>query len=147
MATGLYAGTTLADDGSPILLMDPSGIAEVGGGRLEVQERAGRIAEAAAHPGAQAAQVLLFRGIDGGRRALRLALVDRIEEVAISAIKETAGQLRVQLGETILPLAGGNLADLGNHKVRLFRLNDGQLEIGYAFAEVIDFAAIDRDVI
>jgi two-component system chemotaxis sensor kinase CheA len=31
--------------------------------------------------------------------------------------------------------------------VRLFRLNDGAHEIGYAFAEVIDFATIDNDVI
>ena len=45
MATGLYAGTTLADDGSPILLFDPAGIAEVGGVKLEAQERAARIAE------------------------------------------------------------------------------------------------------
>ncbi len=30
MATGLYAGTTLADDGSPILLFDPAGLAKVG---------------------------------------------------------------------------------------------------------------------
>ena len=29
-------------------------------------------------------------------------------------------------------------------KVRLFRLNDGSHEIGYAFAEVIDFAAIEQ---
>src|SRR5213075_3372526 len=34
MATGLYAGTTLADDGSPILLFDPAGLAEVGGVKL-----------------------------------------------------------------------------------------------------------------
>src|SRR5918993_3490424 len=45
MATGLYAGTTLADDGSPILLFDPAGLAEVGGIKLEAQERAARIAE------------------------------------------------------------------------------------------------------
>ena len=48
MATGLYAGTTLADDGSPILLFDPAGLAEVGGVRLEVQERSARIADALA---------------------------------------------------------------------------------------------------
>ena len=46
MATGLYAGTTLADDGSPILLFDPAGIAQVGGVKLEAHERASRIAEA-----------------------------------------------------------------------------------------------------
>ena len=53
----------------------------------------------------------------------------------------------MQLGEAILPLAGAIGADLGTDKVRLFRLNDGTNEIGYAFAEVIDFAAIESDVI
>src|SRR4051812_35659673 len=147
MATGLYAGTTLADDGSPILLFDPAGIAAVGGVRLEVQERTARIAEGPATIVSKATPVLLFRGLDGGRRALRLAVVDRIEEVPASAIRQTAGQLRVQLGEAILPLAGASAEELGGDKVRLFRLNDGLHEIGYAFAEVIDFAAIDHEII
>ena len=89
----------------------------------------------------------MFRGLDGGRRALRLAVVDRIEEVPASAIRQTAGQLRVQLGEAILPLAGASADELGDGKIRLFRLNDGVHEIGYAFAEVIDFATIDHDII
>ena len=105
MATGLYAGTTLADDGSPILLFDPAGLAEVGGVRLEAQERAARIAEGSQVLAAQATPVLLFRGLDGGRKALRLAIVDRIEEVPTSSIREAAGQLRVQVGDAILPLA------------------------------------------
>jgi two-component system chemotaxis sensor kinase CheA len=91
--------------------------------------------------------VLLFRGLDGARRALRLAVVDRIEEVSVSAVKKAAGQLRVQVGEAILPLAGAEGADLGNDKLRLFRLSDGVHEIGFAFKEVIDFAAIEHDVI
>jgi two-component system chemotaxis sensor kinase CheA len=147
MATGLYAGTTLADDGSPILLFDPAGLAEVGGIRLETQERAARIAESPTAVSSKATPVLLFRGLDGARRALRLAIVDRIEEVPASTIRETAGQLRVQLGEAILPLAGATVELLGQDKVRLFRLNDGAHEIGYAFAEVLDFAAIEHDVI
>src|SRR6476620_6434176 len=147
MATGLYAGTTLADDGSPILLFDPAGIAAVGGVKLEVQERTARIAEGPASTISRATPVLLFRGLDGGRRALRLAVVDRIEEVPASAINDTAGQLRVQLGEAILPLAGAVAAEIGADKVRLFRLNDGLHEIGYAFSEVIDFATIDHDII
>jgi two-component system chemotaxis sensor kinase CheA len=146
MATGLYAGTTLADDGSPILLFDPAGLAEVGGVRLEAQERAARVADEAVAATDRAVSVLLFRGLDGGRRALRLAAVDRIEEVPVSAVKPGAGQLRVQLGEAILPLAGVN-ADLGSEKVRVFRLNDGAHEIGYAFREVIDLATIDNAVI
>ncbi len=146
MATGLYAGTTLADDGSPILLFDPAGLADVGGVKLEAQERAARIAEDSAVAPSQEVAVLLFRGLDGARRALRLAVVDRIEEVAASAIRPGAGQLRVQLGDSILPLAGVK-GDIGEGKVRVFRLNDGAHEIGYAFEEVIDLSTIDRDVI
>src|SRR6185369_3769477 len=148
MATGLYAGTTLADDGSPILLFDPAGLAEVGGVKLETQERTARIAEGPAlDTGPRTIPVLLFRGLDGARRAVGLAVVDRIEEVARDAVKTAAGQLRVQVGETILPLAGAQTAELGAEKVRLFRLNDGAHEIGYAFSEVIDFATIEHDVI
>ncbi|MGN6154261.1 MAG: chemotaxis protein CheA [Sphingomicrobium sp.] len=146
MATGLYAGTTLADDGSPILLFDPSGLAEVGGVKLEAQDRTARVAEGPAAAASKAVSVLLFRGLDGARRALRLAVVDRIEEVPVKAIKPGAGQLRVQLGEAILPLAGVN-DDLGKDKVRVFRLNDGSHEIGYAFREVIDLSTIESDVI
>jgi two-component system chemotaxis sensor kinase CheA len=91
--------------------------------------------------------VLLFRGLDGARRAVRLAVVERIEEVARDTVKTAAGQLRVQVGQTILPLAGAQSGELGADKVRLFRLNDGNHEIGYAFSEVIDFATIEHDVI
>jgi len=146
MATGLYAGTTLADDGSPILLFDPSGLAEVGGVKLEAHDRTARVAEGPATSAAKAVSVLLFRGLDGARRVLRLAVVDRIEEVPAKAIKPGAGQLRVQLGEAILPLAGVN-SELGKEKVRIFRLNDGAHEIGYAFSEVIDLATIDNAII
>ena len=149
MATGLYAGTTLADDGSPILLFDPAGLAAVGGVRFEVQERTARVVDADKAIVDPDVAVLLFRGLDGGRRALRLGVVDRIEEVPADCVRHGAGQLRVQLGEAILPLAGvgsGEEAQFGD-KVRVFRLNDGACEIGYAFSEVIDLMTIDHDVI
>src|SRR3982751_2843095 len=147
MNTGIYAGTTLADDGSPILLFDAAGLAQVGGIKLEAQERAARIAEGPAAAVSRATAVLLFRGLDGSRRALRLAVVDRIEEVPAGTIRQAAGQLRVQVGDAILPLAGAEMDELGEGKVRLFRLSDGKHEIGYAFAEVLDFASIDNEFI
>ncbi len=147
MATGLYAGTTLADDGSPILLFDPAGVAQVGGVRLEAQERTARVAETAVASVERDNSVLLFRGLDGGRRALRLAIVDRIEEVERKAIRKAAGRLRVQLGDTILPLAGAEALEKGEEKVRVFRLNDGEHEIGYAFREVIDLMAMENELI
>ncbi len=62
MATGLYAGTTLADDGSPILLFDPAGLAQVGGIKLETLERSTRIVEAPVTADLRSTPVLLFRG-------------------------------------------------------------------------------------
>jgi two-component system chemotaxis sensor kinase CheA len=147
MATGLYAGTTLADDGSPILLFDAAGLARVGGVRLENQERSARLPELPTEAGEKTTPVLLFRDLGGTRRAVRLGVVDRIEEVPAAAIQPGAGQLRVLLGEKILPLAGLDGPPAPGSKVRLFRLNDGCTEVGLAFREVIDLAAVARDII
>ena len=148
MATGLYAGTTLADDGSPILLFDPAGLARVGGVRVENQERSVRLLEEGQGPVQQeATPVLLFRDMEGGRRAIRLGVVDRIEEVPASAIGLGAGRLRVQLGEQILALAGLPDIPASTAKVRLFRLSDGETQLGLAFREVIDLDAIAEDII
>jgi two-component system chemotaxis sensor kinase CheA len=78
---------------------------------------------------------------------MRLAVVDRIEEVDAAAIKPGAGQLRVQLGESILPIAAVPEGTTFEGKVRLFRLNDGACELAYAFSEVIDMETIQHDVI
>ena len=148
MATGLYAGTTLADDGSPILLFDPAGLARVGGVKLESQERARGLVDGASASAERArVPVLLFRTLDGARRAVRLASVDRIEDVSGSAVQWGAGQLRVQLGEAILPLAGCDEPPPADVKLRMFRLSDGEAEIGLAFLEVIDMAEISGDII
>ena len=147
MATGLYAGTTLADDGSPILLFDPAGLAEQGGIRLETQERAARLAEAQPAPVAKELPVLLFRSLDGHRRALRLGVVDRIEEIDARAIRFAAGQLRVQIGDAILPVAGIDEPTALEGKVKLLRLSDGVSELAYAVAEVIDLTGLVEDVI
>ena len=64
-----------------------------------------------------------------------------------SAIREAAGQLRVQLGNFILPLAGADALGIDDDKVRVFRLSDGAHEIGYVFREVIDLMTIDHDII
>jgi two-component system, chemotaxis family, sensor kinase CheA len=90
--------------------------------------------------------VLLFRGLDGGRRALPLTVVDRIEEVDRNKVRRSAGLLRVQLGDSLLPLAGTD-GDLPGDKVRLLRLSDGRTEIGYAIREVVDLSALVQETI
>jgi two-component system chemotaxis sensor kinase CheA len=149
MATGLYAGTTLADDGSPILLFDPAGLARVGGVRFEAQERSVRLLDdaAAPAPAEEATPVLLFRDLAGARRAIRLGVVDRIEEVPGAAVTLAAGRMRVQLGQNILPLEGLTELPEAGTKLRLFRLSDGDTQLGLAFREVIDLDAIAEHII
>ncbi len=150
MSTGLYAGTTLTDDGSPILLLDVAGIARAGGLSFDAQERASRLAEPSAATGAEGDRVLLFVGLDGRRRAIRMAVVGRIDEVAAEALQFGASGPQAVIDERLFPLAGADgLADplAADDKVRLFRLTDGTQEIAYALREVIDIRTLDSAIV
>src|SRR4051812_3636531 len=130
MTAGLYAGTTLADNGRPLLLLDPSALAARA--ILAFDEEA---AEEAEGPTATAAppalEALLFRPLDGGRRMVALGAVERIEEAEAKQIARTAGRLRVTLGDKILPLEGcDGIPEM--LKIKLLRLTDGRHEIAYA---------------
>jgi two-component system chemotaxis sensor kinase CheA len=145
MATGLYAGTTLADDGSPILLLDPSGIAASAGVLLDQSEIEKRVKPEPAAAVAEEIPALLFRALDGSRRAVRLSVVERIEDVKSEAIQHSAGRLRVTIGERILPLAGCE-DGVPEGTLRLFRLTDGASEIAYGFREVVDIVPLGEGI-
>jgi two-component system, chemotaxis family, sensor kinase CheA len=139
MATGLYAGTTLADDGKPVLLLDPAGIARRSGVALDRSEQDPVPAEAADRP--EQAPHLLFRTFSGVSRAVPLAAVERIEEVATAAVQLSAGRLHVLLGDEILPLRG--CADRPSvERIRVLRLSDGLARLAYAIGEVIDIVPV-----
>jgi len=142
MAAGLYAGTTLADDGSPILLLDPSGIAKRAGISFTESElhQAFRGAEEETEAERETS-LLLFRTLAGGRRAVPVMIVERIEDVPAEAIRFGAGKLRVAIGDRILPLAGCDAAP-AEDKLRILRLTDGRTELAYGFAEVIDIRSV-----
>jgi two-component system chemotaxis sensor kinase CheA len=142
MAAGLYAGTTLADDGSPILLLDPAGVAACAGVVLD-QKEMGKLATApaVANHVTEEAPALLFRTLDGKRRAVRLAVVERIEDVPVSSIQQSGGRMRVALEGRILVLAGCDCVP-ERDKLRIFRLTDGASEIAYGFDEVIDIVSL-----
>ena len=147
MATGLYAGTTLADDGSPILLLDPSGVAANAGVMLDQNEIDKLTAKPVSASSAAREDVpaLMFRTLEGARRAVRLAVVERIEDVSVDAIQESAGRMRVALDGRILPLAGCENG-VPEGTLRIFRLTDGASEIAYGFREVIDIVALTDEV-
>ncbi|WP_267380368.1 MULTISPECIES: chemotaxis protein CheW [unclassified Sphingomonas] len=143
MATGLYAGQTLPDSGLPMLLLDGGGIAAAAGLRFETV-RADEHADASdATPGIAA---LLFEDLDGCRRAIALSVVDRVEPVAIDAIRHTAGRLRLTIGGAIVPLHACAPLD-GRSEVPVLRLTDGATEIAYAIGEAIEIVTLPAEII
>ncbi len=145
MAAGLYAGTTLADDGRPILLLDPSGMAKKAGIRLQDMSVDQRLAEPAEEKAADPeTTILVFRGLDGGTKAVPVSVIERIEDVPVEAIAFSAGRRRVSVNGRILALAGETPPE-GQPTLRILRLTDGQSELAYGFGEVVDIRSLVLD--
>ena len=144
MATGLYAGTTLPDNGRPVLLLDVQGL--VAAAAIDATET-GRnhdrmaAAEAQANAARNAAQLLLFRDMNDRVRGVRLSVIERVEETPASALFESAGRVQAQIGDEIFPVHTANLPETGG-SLKLLRLFDGQSVLCYPIAEVIDIVRL-----
>ncbi len=139
MKSGLYAGSTLLDDGQPVLLLDVTNIAAlhdlVSDGRTRVLQP---LDEEAAGPVAAAPRAMLFTDFAGRRMAVRLELVQRIETAATDAIDRSAARPRVVIEGQILPLVGLPDTLPATEKLRLLRLGDGACELLHAVRAVED---------
>jgi two-component system chemotaxis sensor kinase CheA len=143
MAAGVFAGHTLPDSGRPMLLLDAAGIAVAAG--LGFERRAA-VEEVAAEVGEAGQDALLFVDLDGRRRAVVLAVVDRVETVPADAVRHSAGRLRMTIDGRAVPLvAQGALASRAEHPV--LRLHDGVSDLGYAIGEALDIVALPPAVI
>jgi two-component system chemotaxis sensor kinase CheA len=101
----VFAGATIMGDGKVALILDVLGLAQkanvVAGVRERaLTEKATGVSEAAANR----QTVLLFATRDGGRMALPLSLVARLEEFPRSALERVGPQYVVQYRDEILPL-------------------------------------------
>ncbi|WP_419808696.1 chemotaxis protein CheA [Sphingomonas sp.] len=142
MATGFYAGMTLPDSGRPMLLLDCAGLATAAALRFEKHDT--QEEEPATETGT-GLSALLFEDLDGQRRLIALAAVDRVETVATDAIAVTGGRRRLSLGDRSVPLHA--VAGFGERTaVAVLRLNDGASEVAYAIAEPIEIVTLPLDI-
>jgi two-component system chemotaxis sensor kinase CheA len=144
MATGLYAGTTLPDNGRPVLLLDVQGILAVSA--IDASEAGRRMeeaveAEAAAAAERHAAQLLLFRDTNGRSRGVRLSVIERVEEVPALALFESAGHIQAQIGADIFPVHAATLPE-GDGTLKLLRLHDGHMVLCYPIDAVVDIVRL-----
>ena len=142
MAAGIYAGAALPDNGRPILLLDPAGLAAAAGISWDAIARVEpEIEEAKVVP----VPTLLFRDTNGAERGIRLSLVERIEDIATETVKYTAGRMRVVRDGTLLTLIGGEIA-AGHETIRILRLSDGERTLAYAIDEVRDIVDLTAPI-
>jgi two-component system chemotaxis sensor kinase CheA len=101
----VFAGATIMGDGTVALILDVLGLAQRANVVAGVRERA--LVEkttSAVGPAADRQSVLLFATRDGGRMAIPLSLVDRLEEFPRSALERVGPFDVVQYRDEILPL-------------------------------------------
>jgi len=141
MACGVYAGTTLPDNSHPMLLLDPAGIAQAAG--INTEDRmAEEVEQTIEEIADERAPTLLFRDLDGKERAIRLALVERIEEVSATFTSFSAGRMRLAQEGRIVPLMSCCTLPEAE-KYRVLRMTDGTSNIAYAISEVVDIVPMD----
>lgn len=144
METNLYGGTTLLDDGQPILVLDMPLIAFENGIVSEARSNARRRGETETTTTRQEHdQAMLFADYAGNRSAVRLELVRRIETIDPSSIDISTGGARAVIDGVILPLVGLPESELPSERLRLLRLADGACELLYAVRSVEDAVALD----
>ena len=137
MKAGIYAGSTLLDDGQPVLLLDVTSIADENKITSDLSSRVLKTAEETAKVISQNAdKAMLFIDFFGRRCAIRLELVQRIETIASSAIDFSGACPRAVVDGSILPLVGIPDEPLDTEKLRLLRLSDGSGQLLFAMREV-----------
>ncbi|WP_120716477.1 chemotaxis protein CheA [Tsuneonella amylolytica] len=147
MACGYYAGSTLLDDGNPVLMLDIAGIARKARLLGEARTRVRAAEEVVVNDDERAREpALLFAGLDGRRRAIRLAVINRIERIEAGAIDLAGQRPTAVVGDTIFALAGVASGVPDEGQVNVLRLGDGTAEIAYAIDRIVDTVDLPAEI-
>jgi two-component system, chemotaxis family, sensor kinase CheA len=144
MATGLFAGTTLPDNGRPMLLLDASGLGQAMG--IEQKEdQSTTNANVEENRQAKRPSALLFVSKDGIKRAIRLSVIDRMEDIDAAQIKFVGGRMRASIGDRLFDVC--ELDEVPEQGlVKLLRLTDGSDAKYLAVDDVIDIFTLDGEI-
>lgn len=137
MATGLYAGSTLLDDGQPILMLDVPSLAQKCGLVGQLRNRSTRIFDEmkSTRPD-ETVQLVLFSTLDGRRRAIRMSVVKRIRTIDRAAIQIEDDVAIAAVDGRMLPLTGYPSLDGPDGKVTVLVLSDGAKDLLYAVDKI-----------
>jgi two-component system chemotaxis sensor kinase CheA len=136
----MFSGNTILGDGAVIMIIDPNGIAKAlgttGGAQLEIADENAAMRIVAAE---QLTSLLVFRAGSAQPKAVPLALITRLEEIAIEKIEKSNGRHMVQYRDQLMPLVqmdGVSIATEGAQPILVFS-DDGR-SMGLVVDEIID---------
>lgn len=137
--TAVFAGATIMGDGKVALILDVLGLAQRANVVRGARERAHGEAGAAA-PAPKGEAIVLFAAPGGGRMAVPLARVARIEEFPRAAVETVGADIMVQYRGAILPLVHAAYAgDTGGaDAVQVLVFVNGAERVGLVVERVLD---------
>src|SRR5438309_3143496 len=101
----MFSGNTILGDGAVIMIIDPNGIAKaLGASGAASHEIADENAAMRANAAEQLTSLLVFRAGSAQPKAVPLALVTRLEEIAADKIELSNGRHMVQYRDQLMPL-------------------------------------------
>jgi two-component system chemotaxis sensor kinase CheA len=137
---GMFSGNTILGDGAVIMIIDPNGIAQSLGTAAATHSEIGdESAAMRTNSDAQLTSLLVFRAGSAQPKAVPLALVTRLEEIAVEKIEVSNGRHMVQYREQLMPLVeieGVSLRENGVQPILVFS-DDGR-SMGLVVDEIID---------
>jgi two-component system chemotaxis sensor kinase CheA len=136
----MFSGNTILGDGAVIMIIDPNGIAKaLGASGAASHEIADENAGQHAHSGEQLTSLLVFRAGSAQPKAVPLALVTRLEEIAADKIELSNGRYMVQYRDQLMPLVqmeGITVQTTGSQPILVFA--DDKRSMGLVVDEIID---------
>lgn len=149
----LFSGNTILGDGTVIMILDPNGIAN-STGEVETQDsqEAAKASSLAHSSSKEKTSLLLFRIGEGAPKAVPLSLVARLENVCLSNIENSSGQMMVQYREQLMPLMTFDNAPLpekgtdGSEDIPVLVFTDKERSLGLVVDEIIDITEEHVDV-
>ncbi|WP_316170382.1 hybrid sensor histidine kinase/response regulator [Bradyrhizobium sp. SZCCHNS2017] len=136
----MFSGNTILGDGAVIMIIDPNGIAKALGAAGSASQAVAD--EHSSHHiigGEQLTSLLVFRAGTAQPKAVPLALVTRLEEIAADKIEISNGRYMVQYRDQLMPLVqmeGVSVQTTGSQPILVFA--DETRAMGLVVDEIID---------
>ena len=136
----MFSGNTILGDGAVIMIIDPNGIAKAlgttGAAQLEIADENAAMRTLAAE---QLTSLLVFRAGSAQPKAVPLALITRLEEIAVAKIEKSNGRHMVQYRDQLMPLVQmDDVSIVGEGAQPILVFSDDGRSMGLVVDEIID---------